>query len=52
MNPVTQERVDKAEADFHVALRESRARKHRSLDALTDCRLIRREARQALGLPV
>ena len=34
MNPVSQEWVDKAEADFHVALRESRARKHRSLDAV------------------
>lgn len=34
MNPVTQEWVDKAEADFHVALRESRARKNRSLDAI------------------
>ncbi len=34
MNPVTQEWVEKAEADFHVALREFRARKHRSLDAI------------------
>ena len=34
MNPVTQEWVEKAEADFHGALRELRARKHRSLDAI------------------
>lgn len=34
MNPVTQEWVEKAEADFHVALREFRARKHPSLDAV------------------
>jgi len=34
MNPVTQEWVAKVEADFHVAMRESRARRHRSFDAV------------------
>ena len=34
MNPVTQEWVDKAEEDFHVALREGRARKQRSFNAV------------------
>lgn len=31
---MTQEWVEKAEADFHVALRAARARKNRSLDAV------------------
>ncbi len=34
MNPVTEEWGEKAEADFHVALRESRAREYRSFDAV------------------
>jgi len=34
MNPVTQEWVDKADEDFHVALREGRARKLRSWNAV------------------
>ena len=34
MSPVTQEWVDKAEEDFNVALRESRARKFRSFNAV------------------